>query len=51
MDCDSEAAEIKFIQKSKPAALYNMHLVKISVGRCVTLLVITVFTSKEVSFN
>lgn len=52
MDCDSEAAETKFIPKSKTAALYNVHLVKndnVLVGSCVTLLVITVFTSKEVS--
>lgn len=52
VNCDSEAAEVKFIQKSKTAALYNMHPVKndnVLVGSCITLLVITVFTSKEVS--
>lgn len=41
----------QFTLKSKPAALYSMHLGRnqnIVVGRCVTLLVITVFTSKEV---
>lgn len=44
----------QFTLKSKPAALYSMHLGKnqnILVGICVTLLGITVFTSKEVSLN
>lgn len=52
MDCDSEAAETKFVPKNKTAALYNMHLVKndkVLVGSCVSLLVITVFISKEIS--
>lgn len=44
----------QFTLKSKPAALYSMHLGRnqnILVGRCVPLLVITVFTSKEVSLR